>query len=184
MFHQCMRERNLSNVTFVTTAVLKKSIWKQMFHWFMWERSHLNVTSVTTAVLSKTIWLSFLHQFMRERNLSNVTFVTRTFLKSNIWRIILQQFTREKNNLAGRRVHKIYWYLLTEDLIYKNMSLVMNVNKFEFNEKYAYLWIGFIRAALCVSYSPGNRKLKNGQEPRRTDSLGSPWYPYLGAFDL
>ena len=55
MFPQFMRERNLSNVIFVTTTVLKKVIGLSMFYQFMRERNPSNVKFVITGVLKKAV---------------------------------------------------------------------------------------------------------------------------------
>ena len=55
MLHQFMKERNHSNVTSVTTAVLKKATWKDMFYQFMKKRNHSNVIFVATVFLKKAV---------------------------------------------------------------------------------------------------------------------------------
>ena len=69
-----MRERNHSNVTFVTTDVLKRVTWKHMLHLFMKERSHLNVTFET-----KLLW-----QFIMEISPSYVWFVRKYLQQRNL----------------------------------------------------------------------------------------------------
>ena len=92
------KKGNHSNVSFVTTAVLKRVTWKDMLNQFMKERSHSNVKFVTTAVLEKVTWINMLHQFMRVKSHSNVTYVNTTAHKRATWKFMLHQFIKERSH--------------------------------------------------------------------------------------
>ena len=101
-------KKSHSNVTFVTTAVLKRVPRKNLLHPFMKEKSQSNVTFVTTAVHKKRTWINMLQWFMKKRNHSRAIFVTyvesihvgKKPFKCNTW-----------NNMFKKRIKKMYLFI-------------------------------------------------------------------------
>ena len=96
MLHWFMKERSHSNVTFVTTALLERVVWRTMFYQFMKKKRHSNVTFSNKDVLIRVTLIHILHLFMKERSHSNVKFVTTALLKRLVWIDMLHQFMKVK----------------------------------------------------------------------------------------